>query len=189
MDDESERRPYSTVNGAWPIMTDPANGRSYMAPLPKLTDAEAITAVKRLLRFAKVKYRGKYRITTGRRHTWPRYGIYSVNAGAGWHSLVHSVSHWCHRRLHPGKKPHDVTGAHAFLERSMIQHVVTSGWLEGKLRRPEKPAPTLDAKRQDRLASIIKRMEAWRRKEIRAVNALSKLAKQKRYYERTIGGG
>src|SRR5262249_32935213 len=32
-------------------------------------------------------------------------------------------------------KPHDGRGTHACIERTMIEHVVNSGWLEGKLKR------------------------------------------------------
>jgi hypothetical protein len=171
----TERKPYATVNGAWPAKQN---------ELPKLTEDEAIAAVKRLLRFAKVTFRGSFRIGTGRRYTWPRAGVYTVNAERGWHSLVHDVSHWCHRRLRPGKRPHDFR--HAMLEREMIQHVVSSGWLDGKLRKPVAQKPTANDRQRNKLAGILERIKRWEQKERRAQTALAKLAKQRRYYERQL---
>lgn len=170
--------PYQSVNGAWPCASN---------DLPKLDDAEAILAVKKLVRFAKVKRRiTKFKIVTGNRHTWPRYGVWNVNAGRGWHALVHSVSHYCHRKLFPQHNPHHTT--HAFLERSMIEHVCKSGWLEGKLRKPDKPKAEPGARevRQAKLIRIEARIEAWRRKEQRARTALAKLARQRKYYEKAL---
>src|SRR5215510_8471555 len=82
--------PYDArINYQWP------------ANMPELTDDEAIAAVKKLLRRFKVKFKGSYRIGTGNRHTWPRRGVYTVNPSNGWRRLVHSVSHYAHRKLNP----------------------------------------------------------------------------------------
>jgi hypothetical protein len=162
---------YATVNGAWPD-----------GPLPKLDGPEAVAAAKRLYRFAmKRAWRGKWRITSGRRYTWPRSGVFYVNPYRGWHSLVHLLSHYCHRRLHPGVKPHDDMGRHAFLEREMIDYVVKSGWLEGKLKPKAKPKVPVQEVRYRR---IIERIAAWQAKAKRAETALRKLRRQQRYYER-----
>jgi|SRR5882672_2700995 len=164
-------RRYATVNGAWPE-----------GPLPKLDGPEAISAVKRLYRFAmKRKLAKTLRVTSGRRHT----SIYRsvVNPDAGWRDLVHSVSHHCHWRLHPGVKPHDDLGRHAFLEREMIDHVVKSGWLDGKLKSKAKPKTKVPVQ-QERYLRIIERMIKWQAKANRAEIALRKLRRQQRYYEK-----
>jgi hypothetical protein len=95
------------------------------------------------------------KITTGNRLTWHRGDAFYVNPNRrkngnidqGWPDIVHLLSHYVHARKYPGHKPHDGRGTHAFVERSMIQYVVESGWLEGKLKRaerPAKPAPTVE---------------------------------------------
>src|SRR5262245_61979186 len=125
--------PYAHVNGEWPAKRN---------ELPRLDPEEAIAAAKRLYRKATGKaWPGKWKLTSGNRFTWPRLDIYYVNAEAGWWQLVHDISHRAHQRLNPSKRPHDWT--HAFIERDLIQHVVSSGWLNGKLKK----APTVADKR------------------------------------------
>jgi hypothetical protein len=127
---------YASVNGRWP------------ETLPPITDHEAIELVRRLYRkFMGRSYTGQFKIASGNRNTLPRRGVYYVNPRrvykwggheAGWKDIVHDVSHWVHWRRNPGKKPHGAS--HAWVEREMSQHVVASGWLDGKLKRVEKPA-------------------------------------------------
>jgi hypothetical protein len=68
----------------------------------------------------------------------------------------------------------------------MIKHVVHSGWLEGKLKRPEKrKAPRvpkdLPAIRHKR---VLKRIIVWTGKQKRADRMLRQLRRQQKYYER-----
>lgn len=162
-----ERR-YHEVNASWP------------ADLPSLTGQEAISAAKRLYRLAMKKaFRGPWALTSGNRYSYPRGGTFYVNADRGWHHLVHDLSHHCHRRLHPNADPHGP--GHSFIEREMIQHVVSSGWLAGTLRREERPKADI---RDVRYARIVARIEAWERKERRAKSALAKLRRTKAYYDR-----
>jgi len=170
---------YATVNGQWPEGTN--EGRD-LKPTPQ----EALSAARRLYRFAMGRpFKGKMRLTSGRRYTSIRGGVFTVNpdrGGNGWHSIVHLVSHHCAARLYPKAKPH--SGQHAFLEREMIRHVVESGWLDGKLRRPEKlaaPKPPVQAIRQQR---VLARIKTWEAKRARAERALRKLRRQARYYDR-----
>lgn len=174
----TKRVRYATVNASWPEV------------MPVPTGPEAITAVKRLYRFAMGKpWKGKVQLTSGRRHTWPRYGIYYVNPNregwsfSGWKDIVHAVSHYCHRRLYPGKRPHD--HRHEWLEKEMINYVVSHGWLDGKLKRAKPEAPKSDPK-QIRYQRICNRIATWERKERRAKTALRKLVRTKTYYERTL---
>lgn len=128
----SEHAKYHAVNGQWP------------ETIPVLTGPEAVSAAKRLYRFGlKRVWKGKWKLTSGRRYTWPRGGTFYVNphrenrseAKAGWQDLVHMMSHYCHSRLHPNHRSHD--GRHHFLEKEMVSYVIRSGWLEGKLRHPK----------------------------------------------------
>jgi hypothetical protein len=156
------KRRYDTVNATWP--TD----------LPTLTPREAITAAKRLYRFGmKRPFRGKVKLTSGNRYTWPRGGVLYVNPDRGWPHLVHMISHLVHRRTHADKRPHDFR--HEFLEGEMVRHVVKSGWLTGKLRRPEKAKPQVRQVRYDR---ILARLSSWERKAKRAATAIRKLLRE-----------
>jgi hypothetical protein len=172
---------YQSVNGAWPDQ------------VPELTGQEALAAAKRLWRLAMGKpcpmpvklARGQAR-GRGRRGVRIFHGVLWINELAGWRGMVHSLSHRCHYRLHPGAASHDDLGRHAFVERTMIEHVVNSGWLDGKLRRPEKPKPsredfakTVRAGRAQRVDQAIVR---WERKLARAERALRKLRRQRAYY-------
>lgn len=163
---------YQSVNGAWP------------EAIPSLTSQEAIVAKRKLFRLVmKRPLRIKnIKVTSGNRH---QYLLHLVNPERGWKDLVHGLSHQCHRKLHAGHKPHDGRGTHAFIERTMIEHVVNSGWLEGKLKRAEEPKPEVDMKamRAERVAA---RIAAWEAKRKRADTALRKLARQARYYERSL---
>lgn len=183
---------YQSVNSVWPEGT--REGRA-LKPTPQ----EAITAAKRLNRFAmKRAFRGKVKLTSGNRFTWVKNGVLYVNPdfrsgpprtladgtvvdpGGGWHELVHTLSHYCANILYPNHRAHD--GRHAFLERSMIEHVVRSGWLDGKLERPERPRQTADL-RQVTYTRIKARITSWEAKRKRAERALRKLRRQAAYYE------
>jgi hypothetical protein len=94
---------------------------------------------------------------------------------------VHSISHYAARDLYPRAKPHD--HRHAFLERTLAEHVVRSGWLEGKLKREPKVRPPIDIK-TERHKRVLKKIETWQRKANRAKTALRKLERQRKYYER-----
>jgi hypothetical protein len=169
---------YQSVNGAWPDA------------VPALTAAEATSAAKRLYRLGMGRaFRGKTRLTSGRRYNYVRRGVLFVNPKGhhfgGWRDLVHDLSHYCHRRKHPGHKPHDGRGTHAFIERTMIEHVVNSGWLDGRLKRPDKPTKQTDV-RALRQRRVLERLAAWEAKRKRAERALAKLRRQARYYEKSL---
>lgn len=169
---------YRKVNGAWPE-----------GELPKPTGPEAITACRLLYRkFLGRPFRGPFKLTSGNRHTWPRSGVFYVNPdhwrdhGGGWRALVHSMSHLVWRRMFPNASGH-ATG-HAHLEKQMVDHVVMSGWLDGKLRRAPRvkiEKPQLDIK-QVRLTRINARIEKWITREKRAKTALAKLRRQAKGY-------
>jgi hypothetical protein len=56
---------YTHVNAAWPDI------------VPKPTPQEALTGAKRLFRLAMGrKFRGTWKLTSGRRHTWPRSRVF-----------------------------------------------------------------------------------------------------------------
>lgn len=152
-----------------------------------LTDAECIEIVRRLYReFMGTPWKGKYMITSGNRHTWPRRGFYYVNPnedGKGISEIVHSMSHYVH--YHKSKeRPHSAT--HAALELRMVRFVWSSGAMDGRFKRESKPEPTRDDLIKANLSRIEAGIKRWQTKAKRAETALKKLAKQRRYYERKI---
>lgn len=176
---------YQSVNGAWPDGT--REGRD-LKPTPK----EALSGARRLYRIAFGRpFRGRMKLTSGRRYTYIRNGVFYVNPdqatfdelGGGWHEIVHGISHFASARLYPKAGGHGPQ--HAFIERELIKAVTTKGWLEGKLKRPDKPKAEVDTKAVRR-QRVLERMDAWERKRKRAETALRKLRRQQAYYERQI---
>ena len=181
---------YAPVNTQWP------------SPVPALTFHEAAQAAKRLWRrTTKTKLPWRIVETSGNRESWTRtraidprhrkfarYGIALVlNPEKGWRDLVHTMSHLIHRRLEPGERPH--SAIHFRLERDLVDYVVNeSGWLQGKLKSRAKPKtkPTGVEVRDERHKRVLARIKSWEAKRRRAETALKKLAKQRRYYEKTI---
>lgn len=169
------RRKYEHVNSQWPDV------------LPELTAHEALAAAKRLWRVATGRsFKGKFKLTSGRRYTGPRRGTFYVNPGGhhfiGWRDLVHDISHYAHWEMNRGKrgyKPHD--HRHHFIERELVAYVVKAGWLDGRLKSKAKPKPE---PKQKRAASVAKRITLWESKLRRATNALRKLRRQAAYYAR-----
>lgn len=182
---------YERVNATWPA--DTREGRAL-----KPTAQEAVAACRRLYRFAMKKpFKGIIRTVTGRKrggftvethphHRFRTITVIEVNPdrwGGGWHEVVHMMSHYMVHRLHPGVALKSHGPQHHWLELQMVEHVVKSGWLDGKLKRPEKIKPVVDVKavRARRTAAKIKRWEAKRK---RAETALRKLRRTASYYER-----
>jgi len=179
---DTEHKPYATVNAVWPDT------------IPAMTGPEAITAFKRLYRIAMGRrWKGKVALTSGRRYNWTRRVngigpfIFFVNPQGhhmgGWKDLCHDLSHFAHQNINPKRRPHDFR--HAFIEKTLIEHVVRSGWLEGKLRRPEKPKPEVD-KIDVRAQRVEARIKTWTTKEKRAKTALKKLRAKQAYYAKKI---
>jgi len=188
MESTTEVRPkgYERVNLSWPEGTN--DGRDII-PTPQ----EAMSAAKRLYRFAfKKPFRGKMQLTSGRRYTWIRRGVFYVNPNymrwdkrnGGWHELVHDFSHYACNRLYPTGKGHGPQ--HAFLEREMVDHVVKSGWLDGKLKSKAKAPAAVEPEDKDAamLAGIEASRKRWISKQKRAATALRKLKTREAYYRR-----
>lgn len=185
---------YHHVNAAWPEGT--REGRD-LKPTPQ----EALTAVRRLYRLIRKRpFRGKVELTSGVRYTGIRSGVLYANpdwgaqknlfingvpvtGGGGWHELVHMLSHSLVSRMYPNAKGHG--HQHAFIEREMIQHVVSKGWLTGALKRPEKEKPKKDLK-VIRFERVKARIAKWESRKRRAETALRKLRRTAVHYERTL---
>jgi hypothetical protein len=80
-----------------------------------MTGVEAVQAGKRLYRLVMgTTWKGKWKAGRGNHRTYPRGSTFLINPGQGWHNMVHDLSHYCHRQLHPGQRPHYGRGTHAF---------------------------------------------------------------------------
>lgn len=160
---------YHAVNHQWPDV------------VPALTGPEAISAAKRLYRMAmKRKWNGSWKLTTGRRYTWPRGRTFYVNPArtgsgleTGWRDLVHMMSHYCFRQLMPHRRPHDPR--HEYLEREMVAYVLAHGWLEGSLKAKRAEGRS----KPDASAVLEARAKRWTTKLRRAETALRKIARQR----------
>lgn len=167
---------------------------------PILSGEESIKAARKLYRLAMGKqWRGKVEVTTGNRYTWVRRGVLFVNPDKrevhtrGLRSIIHDMSHYCHRLLHPADSAHSVRQAR--LERDMVEAAIDRGWLDGSLKPPAKPEPAPKAKPdvvQHRYARMVARRDKWAREAERAKRLLAKAEREVRTYERRhrdrIGG-
>lgn len=66
----------------------------------------------------------------------------------------------------------------------MIREVLRRGWLEGKLRTPEKPPKPEPDPKTVKLVRTEQAIERWEAKQRRAANALKKLRRRLAYYQR-----
>jgi len=165
---------YERVNAAWPN------------DLPPLSGGEAIRAACKLYRFATGRtWYGEVRETGGRRYTDIRRGVIYVNPAGndprnpGWRGLVHELSHSVLYAPHGGE--------HARLELRMIKEVLKRGWLDGRLKDKERPEPTKEDAKWERLRRLYVRRDAWETKKRRAERALAKLGKQIRRLDKEVG--
>jgi hypothetical protein len=95
---------YASVNASWP--------NDVKVP----TQQEAISGAKRLVRYAykiaredgsTLRYQSQpFELTSGRRYTWPRRGVWKVNPDGyytgGWKDMTHDISHWAMRKFWNG---------------------------------------------------------------------------------------
>jgi hypothetical protein len=168
------------VNSKWPNDTT----------IP--TEQEAISGAKRLYRKAMSQpWRGSVKITSGNRYTRIRGRVLFVNPNqkdgterGSWEKIVHSISHYAHRRLNPNDAPH--SSRQAYIERDLTDYVLTQGWLDGKLKRHEKPKEDKDVV-SIRYQRILAREASWEKKLNRAKNALVKVRKESRAYQNRHG--
>jgi len=129
---------YASINNAWG--SDPRQMR-------KPSDKEAIKACRLLLRegfraFGRpdlARKTRKFKITSGRRKTWPRNGVWSVNpdqCGMGFAEIAHMVSHYIHRYVNPGlwRQRGGSHSGHALVEQHLVDYAVQHRWVEDGLK-------------------------------------------------------
>lgn len=165
---------YAELNALWP------------KDLPKLTAGEAVRAGRRLWRYG-MGETPVAEATSGNRFSYRRFVpgrglVLFCNPGRGWREFVHELSHAMYSEANRGEKPH--AKEHARFEAKLVREVIKRGWLDGRLRDKERPAPDLDAKK---LASIEARIVKWERKRKLASTWIKKLERQRRYYLKKRG--
>lgn len=165
------------------------------AKVPALTEDEAIRAAKRLWRYALgTTFEGPVKVTSGnRRNRIEWLGSVRrivVNPDRGWKHLVHELSHWFDYVAN-GTSKHGKH--HARFEAKLVREVVARGYLDGKLATPAKveaaALPAEDRKRAEqrkKLDALLARAARWESKRKRAENALAKIHRSARYYEKAL---
>jgi hypothetical protein len=159
---------------------------------PILSPEASLAAAKKLYRHAMgTSWKGSWKLTSGRRATWVRYGVFYVNpderraSGRGLREIIHSISHYCHRRLHPGDKPHSIRQAR--LEAKLAKFAVDRNcWQDvAPVVQTEKAKP--DAVRQ-RYQRMVNRRDKWAKTLEQAKRLHAKADREVRAYERRHGG-
>lgn len=158
---------------------------------PILSPEESIRAAKKLYRHAMGKsFTGPIKLTSGNRNTWVRNGVLYVNpdevrTNRGLREMIHSISHYCHSRLHPKDAPH--SKRQAALEGRLAKFALTKGFADGALKR-EAPAPKAKPPLiQQRYARIVNRRDKYKAEIERATRLLAKAEREVREYERRHG--
>ena len=164
--------------------------------LPIPSDQEAITGSKRLYRkFMGRSWKGKIKIVNGNKYTKVRRreGVMYINPNrksrygwhlgfsGGWEQIVHTLSHhigyWKFDEGHGTKQ--------LWLEAKMTRYVLKNKFYLGALKSKKKIVvkdPVVE-----RAKSVERRNAKWETKLKRTQNALKKLRKQQRYYEKKGG--
>jgi hypothetical protein len=163
---------------------------------PILSPDESLAAAKKLWRHATGKaWGGKWKLVGGNRHTWPRHGVFGVNPDSrhngserGLRDIIHGISHYAHRRLHPKDKPHSIRQLQ--LEARLTKFAIAHGW---HLPKPEPvvaeptPAPPKPDKVALRYRRMVTRRDKWVAEAERAKRLATKAAREVREYERRHG--
>lgn len=171
--------------GLWDRLVNDRFGSEH----PVLSGQESIAAAKKLYRHAMGEsFKGEIRLTSGNRYTWVKRGVMSVNPdkreahARGLRALIHDLSHYCHRKLHPGDAPHSKRQAQ--LEGRLVKFALSRGFTDGALKRePKAPAPKPSLVEQ-RYARMVKRRDKWAADLERAKRLLAKAEREVREYER-----
>lgn len=168
--------------------------------LPVLSPEESITAAKKLYRHAmghtwESERRGRsWKAASGNRYTWPDGGVFIVNPQrirygrpvqhSGLRDIIHMISHYCHRRLHPQDKPHSIRQLR--LEAKLTKFAIERKWHEGTLRKEPKVAD--EPEKRDivvqRYQRMVNRREKWAKEVERAARLLDKAEREVRAYNR-----
>lgn len=119
------------------------------------------------------------RVGSGNRRTWCHGGVFTVNPDQGWHDINHDMSHYLERRI-TGDAHSD---HHLRLERDGAKLICRRFLRDEPYEPPKAQVRDLVA---ERAARVEKNIANWEKKQSRANNALKKLYKKRRYYEKAL---
>lgn len=109
------------INRKWAEAGNPA------PPDEKATIAGAKAIYRKAMGRA---WKGKVRITSGKRYTWIRNGTLIVNVTnpwePGWRGVAHQLSHWAHYCKNPRDRPH--SDRQAILEAELTNYVLSDAF-------------------------------------------------------------
>ena len=112
---------YTIVQEAWGDKLKLAD-----QPIPKEKAVEVALSIYQYM-FGK-PWKGKVKLTSGRRYTYIRNGVFAVNPNmqetysSGWRSMVHDLSHYGHHFINPENNGHG--RVHAEFEAEIAKWVV-----------------------------------------------------------------
>lgn len=164
---------------------------------PILSDEESMIAARKLYRHAMGKpWPWRWEITSGNRYTWARGRVFRVNPDKrelhvrGLRALIHDMSHFCHRMLHPEDAPHSIRQAR--LEARLVKFALDRKWHEGALKPEPKLVPVVEPKAKpdvvkQRYSRLVSRRDKWEREFERAKRLLAKASSEVKTYERRHG--
>jgi hypothetical protein len=165
---------------------DDAINAKWNGQRPVLSPEESLLAAQKLYRHAMGKvWAGRWELTSGNRFTWPKGAVFYVNPNRtrgerGLRDIIHLISHWCHRRLHPADKPHSIRQMR--LEARLTKFALDRKWHEGALKEKAKPLPAKPSQQEKakRLVQLEQRLKRRREEFERAQRLLAKAAKDYR---------
>jgi hypothetical protein len=122
--------------------------------------------------------------------------VFFVNPEKGLRDMIHLISHYCHRRLHRGDKPHSIRQLR--LEAKLTKFAISRRWHEGTLKKQPKEPTTQpevtqieSAPKPDKVVLRYRRMKArldkWARELERSKRLYAKAQREVRAYERRHG--
>jgi len=164
---------------------------------PVLSPAESIAAARKLYRHAMGRaWPLSVKLVSGNRYTWVNEGVLCVNPdkreqnARGLRAIIHDISHYTHRMLHPNDAPHSIRQAR--LEAKLAKFAVDRGWHEGqpvvKPKAVKAPAPIVETPKRDavqlRYDRMVARRAKWTAELERAKRLHAKADAECRTYER-----
>lgn len=173
--------------GLWDrLVNDKFNGEQ-----PVLSPDESVRAAKRLYKRAMGKpWLGAVKTVSGRRYTWVRGKVMSVNPdmpqrhARGLRAIIHDISHYAHSRLNPNDAPH--SARQAYIERDLVDYAIQAGFADGALKSKAKPKVLAD-KVVARYNAMVNRRDKWAKEAERATRLLKKAEGEVRTYEKRHG--
>lgn len=161
-------------------------GNYFPLPCTELTAGEAQRFVRKMYRFTQGStFQGRVTLTTAWRAPTVTVTVDQiiVNPRRGWRGLVTELAYpffWLANHRTASVEDHD------WLVQKMTREVYKRKYLDGRLKDKPKPPPTKTDKQRAAHKNTLKLIKQWESKQKRASNALKKLHKKRKYYEKQL---